>query len=998
MVKHLIKRPIAVTMSLIAVVVLGFVASSMLPVGLMPTVDIPEITVKINAANLSARELSTSVVQPLRSQLMQTARLRTIQTQAKDGGVNISMKFEYGADIDYLFIDVNERIDKAMNSLPKDIDRPSVVKASATDIPSFYMNLSSKNSDDILELSTFARTVIAKRLEQLPQIAFVDISGELFAELIIEPKEDFLQIEPSVIERAINASNINLGNLTVRDGQYQYNIRFSTKIVDKSDIERVVVNLDGRLFRVADIANVTVVSQRVTGFIQADGRPTVSMAVIKQSDAKMGDLQSEISKLVSLFEKDYPEVEFVITRDQTQLLDYSIGNLEQNLIFGALLAAFVLFLFMRDLRTPLLVTITIPLSMVVSLLFFFVVGISINIISLSGLLLGLGMMVDNSIIVIDNISQRWERGENVAQAVARGTEEVFAPMLSSVLTTCSIFVPLIFLSGIAGAMFYDQAMAVTIGLVSSLIVAMTVIPVYYYLFYKKSQTRKENKYLSRLNFNYEGAYERGLKWVFRHQAFTWIVILLMVVGSVFTYMQLDKRTIPPMDRDDILLAINWNDRITAEENGKRTSQLIASLDSVDHYTAMVGQQHFMLPHTPELAKNEALIYVKSNSIENVMDRARQFVSDRYPDATFATREAGNLFDMIFAESEPILLARLRPTSGRSPEPDKLNEIQKAISEKLPSISIEPVEWQEHVTFYVKPELLALYKVDYNQLYYVLRSALNENLLFEINEGQFRLPVKMGQAEQKIREILDAKSVQNADMVDIPLRLLLVESPERDLRSIISGAEGDFYPLPLNISQRDVPSTMRAIRDVVEKNSDFEVSFTGSYFTSRETTNQLIIVLCVSLLLLYFILAAQFESLVQPLIIMSEIVVDIFGALFLLWVCGSSINIMSMIGLVVMCGIVINDSILKVDTINRLRRDGYSTLRAVMMGGRRRLKPIIMTSLTTILAIVPFLFAGGMGNDLQRPLSLALIGGMVVGTIVSVFFIPLAYYYVYKGKK
>lgn len=999
MVRNLISRPIAVTMCVIAVVVLGFVASSMLPVGLMPAVDIPEITVRINAPNLSAREISASVVQPLRSQLMQTSRLRTIQTESKDGGATIAMKFEYGAEIDYLFIDVNERIDKSMAGLPKELDRPSVVKASATDIPAFYLNVNSKDGGNILDLSSFVRTVIAKRLEQLPQVAFVDISGERYAELVIELKEDFADLKLDIIENAIAASNINLGNLTIRDGQYQYNVRFSTKIVDKSDIERVVLNLDGRLFRVGDVANVTLQEQRVNGLIEADDKQAVSMAIIKQSDAKMSDLQSQINTLIGSFEEDYPTVEFTITRDQTQLLDYSLGNLEQNLIFGAVLAAMVLFLFMQDLRTPLLVTITIPLSMVVSLLFFFILGISFNIISLSGLMLGLGMMVDNSIIVIDNISQRWDRGEKLADAVSKGTEEVFAAMLSSVLTTCSIFVPLIFLSGIAGAMFYDQAMAVTIGLFSSLIVAMTIIPVYYYLFYRNSDKRHPNRFLSKINaINYENAYEKGLKWVFRHQIVVWSSVVLMLVGSFVVYNLLEKRTIPPMDRTDALLSVNWNDRITAQENALRTAEMVGALDGVEHYTSMVGQQRFMLPHTPEMSKNESLVYVKSDKIDDVIAQAQAFVIEKYPNAIFSSREAGNLFDMIFAETEPMLLVRLRPTSGQPAEPDKLNPLLGSISEQISSISVAPVEWQEHVTLHVKHEMLSLYKVNYGQLYAVLRSAFNENKLFEITEGQFRIPVKTGQTQLSIREILAQKSVRNIDNIEIPIKELLIENRERDLRSIISGPEGDFYPLPLSILADQVPQVMSQVKEIVEKNPDFEVSFTGSFFTSNETTKQLIIVLIVSLLLLYFILAAEFESLVQPLIIMSEIVVDIFGALFLLWICGSSINIMSLIGIVIMCGIVINDSILKVDTINRLRSDGYSTLRAVMMGGRRRLKPIIMTSLTTILAIVPFLFAGGMGNDLQRPLSLALIGGMVIGTLVSVFFIPLAYYYVYKGKK
>lgn len=1001
MIKKLIHRPIAVTMTTIAIIVLGFVAAGLLPIGLMPAVDIPEITVRINAPNTSARELNTSVITPLRQQLMQTSRLRDIRSEVKDGGGTIYMQFEYGADIDYLFIDVNERVDRSMGQMPKDVERPTVVKASATDIPAFYLNLSLKEEGNILDLSTFAQTVITKRLEQLPQVAFVDISGQLYPELVIiadQQKIEGLGVTGAMLENAIRSNNINMGNLTVRDGQYQFNVRFSSTITTKSDIENVKLNLNGRLYKISELAQVKHQPQKQNGMVIADGANAITMAVIKQSDARMDALQSEISKLIGYFETDYPDLKFTMTRDQTELLQYSIGNLEQNLVIGALLAALVLFLFMQDLRTPLLITITIPLSLIVSLLFFYAVGISINIISLSGLLLGLGMMVDNSIIVIDNISQRWDRGDSLSEAVAKGTEEVFGAMLSSVLTTCSIFVPLIFLSGIAGAMFYDQAMAVSIGLISSLIVAMTIIPVYYHLFYRHSSERKTNKFLEKLQVvDYEQIYESGLRWTFRHQGFMWGSIAAMIIGTVFLYNALDKSTLPAMAKSDAMLCVNWNNQISAIENRKRTTDLVAHLEGIDQYTSMVGQQRFMLSHTKELSKNESLIYVKSENIEDVIKQAQQYMQKTHPEATFMIDDANNIFDMIFADTEPMLLARLRPTSGRAPEPDKLNPLLGQLAAKLPNIYIDPVQWQEHITLYTNPDLLALYKVDHGQLYYALKSAFNENKIFDINEGQFSIPVKIGESEQTVRQVIDSKTVLNADQIEIPLRVLLTESQDRDLKNIVSGSEGDFYPLATDISADSVMNTMQTIKNVVSADNNFEVSFTGSYFSNQATTNQLIIVLLVSLALLYFILASQFESLVQPLIIMSEIVVDIFGALLVLWICGATINIMSMIGIVIMCGIVINDSILKVDTINKLRRSGYSTLRAVLMGGRRRLKPIIMTSLTTILAIVPFLFSGGMGNDLQRPLSLALIGGMVVGTLVSVFFIPLFYYYIYKKR-
>lgn len=987
----------------VAIVVLGLAAWRLLPIGLMPAIDIPQVTVRIHAPSLSARELQASVVGPLRAQLMQTGNLAELKAEAKDGGALIFMQFNYGADIDYLFIEVNERIDRAMGSLPKSVARPSVVKAGATDLPAFYLNVNYKQQGDFLELSSFSRSVIARRLEQLPAVAFVDLSGWQSGELTVEfdqSKIEAMGLSVDQIAGALRAKNINLGNLVVRDGQYQYTVRFQNALSSQQDVESTPVAVDGRIYPLGELATVSLGAAPSEGVVVGDGKQAITMAVIKQADARMDALRVSINELTTLFEKEYPDLEFTITRDQTSLLDYSLDSMKQNLLVGALLACLILFLFMQDLRTPLLVTITIPLSLIVSLLFFFSVGISINVVSLSGLLLGLGMMVDNSIIVIDNISQRWDRGEGLFDAVSKGASEVFAPMLSSVLTTCSIFVPLVFLSGIAGAMFYDQAMAVSIGLVSSLIVAMTIIPVYYYLLYRGKTVRVPNRFLQRFSgHGMQRFYERGLKWTFRHAVLAWVLMGAMLAGSVGLYFVLDKEALPAVAVDDLLVEVDWNAPVSVDENKRRTAALVASLgDQVSHYTAMIGRGQFVLSHTPELSGSQSLIYIRtSGAVDSIANRAVRYVQHHYPQATVDQHAAGNLFDMIFSDPEAMLTARLRPTDGRPADPDQLSRTLGAIQVALPGVWLAPIEWQEHQTIRVRDELLALYRVDAAALQTVLRAAFNENMLFEIRQGQFSLPLKIGDRPMTLDEAIANKTVRSADGVDVPIRQLVDQSTDRDLRTLASGTEGDYYPVPLDVADFEVPATVEAVREAVGSDSGFEVGFSGSYFGSRAMVDELAMVLVVSLLLLYFILAAQFESMIQPLIILSEIAVDLFGALLLLWLCGSSLNLMSMIGIVVMCGIVINDSILKVDTINRLRRGGMSSLRAIWVGGHRRLKPIIMTSLTTILAIVPFLFSGGMGNDLQRPLSLALIGGMVVGTIVSVFFIPLLYHEIYRKR-
>ena len=361
---------------------------------------------------------------------------------------------------------------------------------------------------------------------------------------------------------------------------------------------------------------------------------------------------------------------------------------------------------------------------------------------------------------------------------------------------------------------------------------------------------------------------------------------------------------------------------------------------------------------------------------------------------------------MFSDDASKLTVQISGRDGKTPEPDKLNTIIDEICEAVPGVDHSPIRWQEQVMLTVDVEKMALYNISYSEVMSTLRKFTREDHIFSIATGDYSIPVVMGDSHSSSH--LLSGSVRNRDGADIPLSNFITESRSRDLKTIVSGMSGNFYPLELDISDDLVPEVMEASRELSVEDGTFDVAFSGSYFSSRETINELMLIAIVSILLLYFILAAQFESLIQPLIILSEIVVDIFGAFLLLLICGAGINAMSMIGIVVMSGIVINDSILvmsgivindsilKVDTINRLRKEnGYSLLRAIMTGGSRRLNPILMTTLTTVLAMVPFLTKGDMGSDLQFPLSIVMIGGMMVGLIVSIFGIPLIYYFIYR---
>jgi multidrug efflux pump subunit AcrB len=1028
MVNFLLKRPIAVTMTFIAILVLGIASTTRLPVSLMPDIDIPKITVQASYPNHSAAELESTVAKPLRQQLMQVSHLNDIRTESRDGSCVILLDFEYGIDIDYLFIEVNEKIDRAINNLPREISRPRVIKASATDIPVFYLNLTLKQaahqslhqasnsneqntkkelfpvSKDFIELSNFSNHVIKKRIEQLQEVAMVDISGLVFPELLVLPdlkKIEALNVKLADIEEAINNNNINLGNLLIRDGQYQYNIRFASTLKNKEDLESIYFKVDGRLLQLKDIAQIIEHPAERQGLVTSNRKEAITMAVIKQSDSQMRELKIKLNDLIEHFNRDYPHIDFEVTRNQTVLLEYSISNLGQSLFLGGMLAFVVMFFFLKDFKSPLLIGITIPTSLVISLLFFYVVGISVNIISLSGLILGVGMMIDNSIIVIDNITQHRERSnistiEQLNASCANGTNEVFRPMLSSVLTTCAVFIPLIFIKGISGALFFDQAMAITIGLLVSLVVSVTLLPVYYRIFYLKNKPAKTN-ILTRINtINYGYLYEKGFRLVMKNQGWPWILFIIIIAGIYPLFTQLEKSKLPSIAKNEALIYIDWNERIHIDENKGRVESLVAKFDKlIQQHTCLIGDQQFLLSSNSGATASEVVIYIKTSSeqsLNSITTNITDYLNKRYPTSVHSISDAGNIFNLLFSENTAPLVARLRATKDLGRQKNaSLQQMVHEIKDKLPDYHVESIPWEEHIVVKILPEKLTAFNITFDGVYRALISAFSENEVLMLAGNQQFTPVILGGKKRLLNEILDELTVPNTDGEQIRLNSLLKEGTDYGQKTIYAGRQGEYYPIKFEVKEGEAQGLIEKIRQTTNGNGNFEADFSGSIFSNRELLKELMIILIISLCLLYFILASQFESLTLPLIVLLEVPIDIFGAFLMLRLFGESLNLMSIIGIIVMCGIIINDSILKIDTINQLRQQGYSLLRALAVAGQRRLKPILMTSLTTILALLPFLFIQGIGADLQRPLALAVIGGMIIGTIVSLYFIPLLYY-------
>ena len=1064
MIHYLLRRPIAVFMAFTACFIVGVVTYKTLPISLLPDIAIPEITVQVTGENRSARELENTVMRTLRAQLMQVGRLEDLRSETRDGSGIVRMRFTHGTNTDLAFIEVNEKIDAAMSHLPKETERPRVIKASAADIPVLYLNLtatsepsgwhssqvarSSSLTTDFLSLCDFAENVVRRRIEQLPEVAMVDISGLTHKQVQIVPKHhkmDALGMTIGDIENALANSNVEPGSMTVREGYYEYNIRFSTVVRTVEDIENIPLRHDGRIMRLKELADIRLVPVAESGITTYNGKRSVSLAIIKQADENMEQMKSALNKTIRSLERTNPDIRFSVSRNQTELLDYTLSNLQQNLTLGFLFILVVAVLFMGGVRSPIVIGVCMVVAIVISFIFFYLFGMSLNIISLSGLILAEGMMVDNAIIVTENITQYRDKGYALEEACARGTNEVITPMLSSSLTTIAVFFPLVFISGIAGAIFYDEAFAVTVGLAASYITGIILLPVLYKIVFSVDKglvdkltrhklTRPcgtipsltERFSSTRQLVNLSTIYDRGIDWVFSHKKLTIIFTLLSFPLCVLMFYLMPKERMPQTSQTELAVYIDWNENIHLDDNRKRVEELerFCRNFEVDKLTrpsgtnssstrqlvnsstesqAHIGIQQYLLEKSL-VSTTEAELYLRTATTEQLgtLQLALQKeLSEKYPLATVKFYEPENVFERIFDTNEPELVVELHNKDKTKQSDMQLlsnmeNDINRIAGEKSTTATTG-----QQINLTINRERLLMYGVSYNEIIQQLKTALRDNKIATLRSYQDYLPITVAGGEQTLDGILNRTFVtiepteRNMGQHRVPLRTFVTQTLGEDLKTITSGTAGEYVPYTFEETENAKEITEK-VRNAFRGNRDgWEVNFSGAFFSNDRMIDELVVVLFISLLLMYFILTSQFGSFVQPLIVLMEIPIDVGFALVVMHLLGISLNLMSAIGIVVSCGIIINDSILKLDMINVLRNGGMPLMEAIHTAGSRRLRSIIMTSLTTILAMVPLLFTNDFGSELQKPLSIAMIATMTVGTLVSLFVIPLIYWRIYK---
>ena len=994
MFRFLFARPIALGMTFLVALIFSAIVLWQLPVSLLPGIDVPQIVVKVRLPSASPAELERSILRPLREAVLTAAHLQEVTSQANSEGGQAELFFEYGTNMELAYIEINEKIDQLTNRLPKGLARPQVIRINTSDVPVVRLQVVANEAGKMLEISNLAEKVIKKRLEALKGVSLVDLNGVQRQAVFVSPDQarlQALQVDEETLVTALQQNNQELGAISVKDGQYRYLLQLVSRLQDAASIRNIAFNTpSGKVVRLGEVAQVLDTLQRPQGFHFFNGEEAVAITVHKQAKAQMPELMRQFNESLAQFRIDYPQAKFYVTQNQAVLLDAGIGNLRNDLLFGGFFAFLILFVFIGNYRIPFLIGVILPTSFLMSFLVFYVCNISVNIISLSGLALGLGMTIDNAIIIFDHIGKKRLQGIPLLESCIQGTTEMIPPLISSALTTQAVFIPLVFLGGIAGALAYDQAVAVGAILLTSLLVSFFLLPMLYVLIFQRSNLlpREDNRvFLATLK-----GYKKGFNWIWHRRKVAFPLLTVLGLAGLGLGTLLPVQGLPDIQRQDLSLKIHWNEAIDIVQNKARTQQVSAHFrDTYQVAESDVGVQQFLLRATPTTLQETEMYFLLSSQAakEAFAKQLGGYLQARYPRARVLITDAPNTFDLVFKQQKTYLQARFMNSNPLEPiPPNRLLPVVDSLASTYPAlVRGEGLVQETQVRLLPNYAALNSYQISPQRLMTKVQHLLGDREITQIKRFGEVLPIQIYEGSASFQQKVDRTFLYLDSSRQYPLSQLIDYTFFTDYRSLTADKAGIFHSVSLQNPAQAVPFMARASQ--LAQQQQWKVDFTGLYFEDRKNVQQLIFILFISVALLYFILAIEFESFKLPLIVVFTLPLGFMGSFLALWLAGESLNLMSAMGLVVMLGIIDNDSILKIDAINRLSRE-FPIDEAIAKAGATTFKPVLMTSLTNVLALVPFLFDTGLGADLQRPFVIAIIGGLSIGTLTALYFVPLMY--------
>lgn len=1004
-----LRRPVTTIAATLIIVLLGAVSLGRMPVSLLPDVALPVLTIRTLYPGAAPAEVSRFIAEPIEQAVAATPGVVDIRSVSRAGEGTTTLRFAWGTDMDGTVLDVRERLDNARGLLPEAASRPTLLTSNPGERPITVLALA--GDGDLRSTARLARDVHARRLEQLGGVASVAVVGAPEDEVRIDLDPDRLRtlgLTPDDVAQAVRDANVTAVGGTVRRGQFRFSMRALTELARVDDLRDIPLPGSNTTLRLRDVGTVELGVRNPLTLSRLNGRPAIALVVYKDAGANTVRVTQDIRSTLAQLEREFTGTKIEIVSEQARFVTDALANLAQEIVAGGVLSLLVILLFLRDWRTSLAIGAMIPLSVLVSLVLLQALDVTINILSLGGLALGVGLLVDNAIVVAEATGRHRAAGMGRLEAARLASEELAGPLTAGTLTTVLVFVPIIFVQGLAGALFRDLSLSVAISLTSSLVLALTLLPVMMSGRASPPGTGRAFGQLARLDaigHRLAHAYEAGMAWCLGHPRPTLLVAVVAVMISSWLLLRLPREILPQVDEGALVATLQLPEGTAIEETGRQVALLEdAALRHGSPVTyARIGRasDEELLAGSAAGGPNQATAILAvprgATSAQFAATLRRDLPHLAQGALTLDAAGQSEFGALIGREGRSVRVEVAAPsTAATAALADTVRQALAGIP-GLADVREAYQGLQPQVEIEVRRERLAVYDIPIEAVAGALSGALGGLAAGDLRRPDHRVPIHVRYAGLAAEDLGTALATR---VKGVPLAQLV------DVREVMTPAEvvrSNQRPAVLVEASVEAGGTRRAAREIVQRLEQVELPAGSSWRVAgadeeqRRISRELTTVALLSIGLVYLVLAAEFASFTTPLLVMLTVPLAGAGGLLLLWMTGQSLNAVSLIGLIVMIGIADNDAVVKIDAIQRFRSEGVALRDAILRGGALRLRAIAMTSLTTITGVLPLAFGLGQGGELYRPLALAVIGGSISALIVTFFLLPTAYWLVERRR-
>ena len=1006
-----IKRPVlAIVMSLV-ILLFGGIGISLLGVREYPSVDPPVINVSTSYVGANADVILAQITEPLEEQINGIQGIKSLTSTSADGRSNITVEFEVGADLEAAANDVRDKVSGAQRSLPPDADPPVVSKADADSQPIIGVNVKS-DQRDLLELTEIADNVFKERLQTIPGVSRVQIWGE--KEYAIRLRMDPLKmasygITPMDVLSKIQTENVELPSGRIEGQNIELSVRTKSRLSSPQEFDQLIIKeSETNIVRFQDIGTAELSALNEKTLLRRDGVPMVAVVLVPLPGSNNIEIADEFYKRLEFIKKDLPaDVGVEVGFDGTEYIRQSISEVEETIITAFILVVAIIFLFLRDWRTTFIPVVTIPISLIGVFFIMYLMDFSINVLTLLGIVLSIGLVVDDAIVVLENIYARIEKGEKPMEAAAKGSEEIFFAVIATTIALAAVFLPVIFLTGTTGRLFREFGIVVAGSVLISAFVALTMTPMLSARMLKNREKqnafyRFTEPFFVKLNLFYERTLTQFMKvkWV------SFPIIGIMGLGIYWLFSNLQTELVPMEDRSELRInmtgpegaTFSFMDQVITDLNTQLQKEIpatelasITSMTSPGWGTANTnsGFIRLFLTDASERPRTQQEIFTQVNASLKGVTAVRAFAQQP---ASIGDRRGGLPVQYVI----------------QAPTLEKLKEVIPPFLEKAsqnPAFIFTDINLK-----FTKPELEIEIDRERARNMGVSVQEIARTLQLSYSGQRFAYFIRGGKQYQVIGEmqLQDRNEPVNLRMLyvrgdngqliqlDNLVRVVEKSTPpqlyrfNRFVSATISANLADGVTIGAGLDEMD-----KIAAEVLD--DSYSTDVTGPSKEFRESSNSLLFAFIFALVLIYLVLSAQFESFADPLTIMFTVPLAIFGALATLWAFDFTLNIFSQIGIIMLIGLVTKNGILIVEFANQRKEEGMNVDEAIFGAAISRLRPILMTSLSTILGILPIALALGAGAESRVPMGAAVIGGLAFSTVLTLFIIPAVYTYLTSKK-